>query len=81
MWRARVDDHEVMTDSTETRKLRRSTTDRMLAGVCGGWAKLLGVDTTILRVLFAIATILGIGTPILFYLACWMLMPEEAEED
>lgn len=77
MRRARADDHEVMTTPTETRKLRRSTADRMLAGVCGGWARLLGVDATILRILFAAATILGIGTPILLYLACWMLMPEE----
>ncbi|GLY69119.1 PspC domain-containing protein [Amycolatopsis taiwanensis] len=66
-----------MTTPTETRKLRRSTTNRMLAGVCGGWARLLGVDATILRIVFVAATILGIGTPVLLYAACWILMPEE----
>lgn len=56
------------------KKLRRSSTNKMVAGVCGGWAAMLGVDATILRLLFVVATILGIGAPILIYLACWLLM-------
>jgi phage shock protein C len=67
----------IMTTSTETRKLRRSATDRQLAGVCGGWARLLGVDATILRIGFVVATICGVGAPILLYGACCLLMPEE----
>ncbi|HKS45126.1 MAG TPA: PspC domain-containing protein [Amycolatopsis sp.] len=62
---------------TETKKLRRSADDRMVAGVCGGWARMLGVDAAILRILFVAATVLGVGTPVLIYAACWVLMPEE----
>jgi phage shock protein C len=68
---------ETMTTPTPTRKLRRSSTDRMVAGVCGGWARLLGVDAAVLRIIFVAATIFGVGTPVLLYAACWILMPEE----
>ena len=62
-------------DQTNVKKLRRSSTDKMVAGVCGGWAKLLGVDAAILRILVVAATILGFGMPVLIYIACWLLMP------
>ncbi|UJW34816.1 PspC domain-containing protein [Saccharothrix sp. AJ9571] len=61
----------------ETKKLRRSSSDKMLAGVCGGWARMLGVDAAILRILLVAATIFGVGTPVLVYAACWLLMPED----
>lgn len=60
---------------SNVKKLRRSSSDKMVAGVCGGWAAMFGVDSTILRLLFVAATIFGIGTPILIYIACWFLMP------
>ncbi|WP_199431383.1 PspC domain-containing protein [Qaidamihabitans albus] len=68
-----------MTNNVTTRKLRRSTDDKMLAGVCGGWARLLGVDAAIIRILLVAATIFGVGTPVLLYAACWILMPEDTE--
>jgi phage shock protein C len=71
-----------MTNEIYTRKLRRSRTDRMVAGVCGGWAHVLGVDTALLRILLVAATILGFGTGAVLYLICWILMPQEpARED
>jgi phage shock protein C len=60
---------------TQVRKLRRSSTDRMVAGVCGGWAQLLGVDAALLRILLVAATILGFGTGAILYLVCWVVMP------
>lgn len=71
-------DHGAMTNElnqTNIKKLRRSSTDKMIAGVCGGWATLLGVDAAILRILLVAATILGFGLPVLLYIACWLLMP------
>ncbi|MEU6647150.1 PspC domain-containing protein [Saccharomonospora sp. NPDC046836] len=68
-----------MTNNTTVKKLRRSRSDRMLAGVCGGWARMLGVDAAILRIAFVATTIFGLGTPVLLYAACWILMPEETE--
>ncbi|WAL66254.1 PspC domain-containing protein [Amycolatopsis cynarae] len=70
-----------MTNDTDTKKLRRSSTDKMIAGVCGGWARLLGVDAAILRILLVVATVLGVGTPILLYAICWILMPEDTSAD
>ena len=43
------------------RTFRRSRSDRMIAGVCGGAAELLGVDAAILRVLLVAATLFGFG--------------------
>jgi phage shock protein PspC (stress-responsive transcriptional regulator) len=63
--------------STTTRSLRRSRSDRMVAGVCGGIAKHLGVDAALIRLLLVAATILGIGTGAVLYLACWLIVPEE----
>ena len=49
----------------------------MVAGVCGGWAEMLGVDATVLRIIFVAATIFGVGAPALLYAGCWVLMPED----
>jgi phage shock protein C len=67
-----------MTNDLRTKtRLRRSRTDRMVGGVCGGLARTLGVDAALVRVLLVIATILGFGTGAVLYLACWLLVPEE----
>jgi phage shock protein C len=73
------DEPGVVTNETTTqiRTLRRSRDDRMVAGVCGGTAKLLGVDPALVRVLLVAATILGFGTGAVLYLACWLIVPEE----
>ncbi|UVS82352.1 MULTISPECIES: PspC domain-containing protein [Actinokineospora] len=63
--------------ATKVRKLRRSRSDRMVAGVCGGVARLLGMDAALVRILLVGATLLGFGTGAVIYLACWLIMPEE----
>lgn len=64
-------------NETTIRKLRRSKSDRMVAGVCGGVARMLGVDAALVRILLVGATLLGFGTGAVVYLACWLIMPEE----
>ena len=59
--------------------LRRSYTDRMLAGVAGGLARYFGVDATIVRIAFVVLTIFG-GAGIPVYLACLLLIPEEGSD-
>ena len=54
--------------------LRRSSTDKMAAGVCGGLAEHTGVDSLIWRVGFVALTFAG-GAGILVYLLLWVLMP------
>ncbi|MEV8438568.1 PspC domain-containing protein [Actinosynnema sp. NPDC051121] len=70
--------NDVLDQATaKVKKLRRSRTDKMVAGVCGGVAKLLGVDAALVRILLVAATLFGFGAGAVLYLACWILMPEE----
>ena len=56
--------------------LRRPTSDRMLAGVCSGLARFFGTDSTLVRVLWVVFTLVG-GSGILAYLIAWLLMPDD----
>ena len=57
-------------------RLTRSTSDKVIAGVCGGLAAYLDIDSTLVRLAFAILLFAsGIGLPI--YLILWIIMPEE----
>ncbi|MEV0680925.1 PspC domain-containing protein [Actinosynnema sp. NPDC050436] len=62
--------------TTKVKKLRRSRDDRMVAGVCGGVAEMIGVDAAILRMVLVAATLFGFGAGALLYLAAWILVPE-----
>jgi phage shock protein PspC (stress-responsive transcriptional regulator) len=66
-----------MSTDTTTRKLRRSRSDRMVAGVCGGIANVFGMDAALVRILLVGATLLGFGTGAVLYLVAWFVMPEE----
>jgi phage shock protein C len=61
-------------------RLTRSTSDRVIAGVCGGLAAYLDIDSTLVRLAFAILLFAsGIGLPI--YLILWIIMPEENNQN
>ncbi|WP_432476835.1 PspC domain-containing protein [Nocardioides sp. GXQ0305] len=57
-------------------RLRRSVTDRKVAGVAGGLARHLDIDPVILRVAFVVLTFFG-GAGLILYGAAWALVPEE----
>jgi phage shock protein C len=59
------------------KKLTRSTTDRMIAGVCGGLAEYFDLDPAIVRLVFLLFTLAGGAGP-LIYLVLWIIMPQEA---
>jgi len=59
------------------RKLRRSRNDRMVAGVCGGLAKMFGMDAALVRIILVAATLLGFGAGAVLYVAAWLIVPEE----
>ncbi|MEV6900699.1 PspC domain-containing protein [Amycolatopsis sp. NPDC051372] len=63
----------------ETKKLFRSRTDRMLTGVCGGWADYLGVDPTMVRIAVVAATVLSAGIMLPVYVAAAVLTPEATQ--
>lgn len=56
------------------KKLRRSETDKMLFGVCGGLGEYFDISASMIRILWVIA-ILCFGTGFLAYLICLLLMP------
>ncbi len=63
---------------TEQIPFSRSRHDRMFAGVMGGIARRFGWNSTLLRVIYVIVSIVSIAFPgILVYLILWLLMPEE----
>ena len=58
------------------KRLTRSTTDRRIAGVCGGLAKYLGIDPTVVRIIFLIALLCG-SFGFWAYLIIWIAAPED----
>ena len=62
----------------EIRKaLRRSRTNRMIAGVVGGLAEYWSIDPTLARVVFVVVSIVSAAFPgILVYGLLWLLIPE-----
>jgi phage shock protein PspC (stress-responsive transcriptional regulator) len=57
-------------------RLRRSRSDRWIAGVCGGVAVLTGVESWIWRLLLAVLACFG-GTGVLLYILLWIFVPDE----
>jgi phage shock protein PspC (stress-responsive transcriptional regulator) len=60
--------------------LHRASNGRMVAGVAAGLADYLGVDVTIVRVGFVVATIIGGGIGVPAYLAFLLLVPEDGQD-
>jgi phage shock protein C len=58
--------------------LSRSGSDKMLTGVCGGLARSLGMNSTLVRVLVVILS-LFIGLPAIAYLVLWLMLPVDGE--
>lgn len=56
-------------------KFTRSTTNRMLAGVCGGLAEHLGWSPFRMRLIWVLATVFTAFAGLVVYLALWFLMP------
>jgi phage shock protein C len=63
-----------MTDST---RLYRSETDKMLGGVCGGIAEVYDFDPTLIRLITLLLVFSGVSP--LLYLLAWLVMPTESE--
>jgi phage shock protein C len=56
----------------------RSRDDKIIAGVCGGFAKALGWNSTLVRILYVIVSILSAAFPgTIVYLVLWAVMPKE----
>jgi phage shock protein C len=58
------------------RVVRRSRSERVIAGVCGGVGRYLGVDPVLLRIAFIILALAN-GLGVIAYVVCWVAIPEE----
>jgi phage shock protein C len=62
---------------TEKKLKRTIGSEAMLFGICGGIAKYFGLDATLIRVIWAVATVVGVGSPIIIYLIMAFIVPKE----
>jgi phage shock protein C len=67
------------TDQPRSNQLRRSADDKLLAGVAGGIAHYLNTDVTLVRIIVA-ALALFTGAGVALYLAAWLLIPADGED-
>ncbi len=65
----------------ENKKLYRSRTDKTIAGVCGGLAKYLNIDPTLVRLLWVVISVFAAGIGgLIIYAVCCAIIPEEPEK-
>jgi phage shock protein PspC (stress-responsive transcriptional regulator) len=71
---------EVQEPEAGPRRLTRSTSDRVIAGVAGGLGRYFGVDPVMFRIGFAISLFLG-GLGVVAYGLLWLFVPTDGEPD
>lgn len=62
-----------------SKRLFRSSNDRLLAGVCGGIASYFNIDPSIVRLVFIAVGVFG-GGGVLAYLLLWIVLPSESQK-
>mgnify|MGYP006276575719 len=60
-------------------KLYRSETDKLVAGVCGGFAEVHDYDPSLIRVITLLIVLVTFPLGLLAYLAAWIIIPHESE--
>ncbi|MBS3152567.1 PspC domain-containing protein [Candidatus Woesearchaeota archaeon] len=59
----------------EIKKLYLSEKDKKIGGVCGGIAEYLGIDSTVVRLIWIVFTLISMGLGLILYLVFWIAMP------
>src|SRR5947207_9651302 len=75
-----MSEHTHTLENGAAKRLERSRSDRMVAGVCGGLARYFDIHPAVYRVGFVVLTLLG-GAGILIYIAAALVIPKEGQED
>jgi phage shock protein C len=57
--------------------LSRSRDDRKIAGVCAGIARYMGIDVTLIRILFLVFAVWPPTAGLIVYIVCWIVMPQD----
>jgi len=63
--------------STIYNRLSRPREDRKIAGVCAGIARYMGLDVTLVRILFVVFAIWPPAVGLIVYVVCWIVMPND----
>jgi len=62
------------------KRLYRSRDNRMIGGVCAGLGEYIGMDPTVVRLIFVVGALLGFGSLVLVYLVMLLVIPEEPRD-
>ncbi len=65
---------------TATKKLYRSSSDKIIAGVCGGLAEYFNIDSTLIRILFVALTLVD-GFGLLLYIIMALIVPKDKKNN
>src|SRR5919204_4939409 len=75
-----MSEHTHTLENGAVKRLERSRSDRMIAGVCGGLARYFDLSPVLYRVGFVVLTLLG-GAGVLIYAAAALVIPDEGKVD
>src|SRR3954447_17496141 len=67
---------EPLPEAPKSRRLTRSSSDRVIAGVAGGLGRYFSVDPVVVRVAFIVGSFFG-GAGFIAYIAAWVLVPSD----
>ncbi len=63
------------------KRLYRSKTNKMIAGICGGIGEYFDIDPTLVRIIYVIVSVFSIAFPgILVYLILWAIIPHSIKD-
>ena len=65
---------------SETKKMERPRTGRMMAGVCAAIANYANIDVTVVRIIYILATIFTAFSGIIIYFIMMLIIPEEKKQ-
>lgn len=66
--------------SNQVKRLRRSASEKKIAGICGGFGQYFNVDPTLVRVLWVLGALLAFAS-VFLYLILWVVMPLDGDPD
>jgi phage shock protein PspC (stress-responsive transcriptional regulator) len=69
-----------MKEGNASKVLMRRRDGRMLAGVCAGVADYFSLDVTLVRVIWAVVSVITGGAGVLAYLVAWIIIPDEGQK-
>jgi phage shock protein PspC (stress-responsive transcriptional regulator) len=61
----------------ESKRLARSSTKKIIGGVCGGLSDFTGIDVSLIRVLWVVLALLFFGSLFIIYFVLWFILPTD----